>query len=106
MKLEVHNRCNSGRARFLEKIPVLPKWSKNGSFRLYFKFSSLLLAENVLKCAPYCRKSGKKVHMSRKILVLVFLGLEALGQSDHSNLQMVIIVLVVVLAGVPLCMIL
>jgi len=53
-----------------------PKCPKNGPFQLYFKFQSLLLAENILKCASYFKKSGKTIHMSRKILVLQFLGLK------------------------------
>jgi len=53
-----------------------PKYPKNGPFRLNFKFLSLLLAENLQKCALYCRKSVKTIHMSRKILVLEFLGLK------------------------------
>ena len=58
-----------------------PNWAKRAQkgpkmdlFDLFFKILSLVLAENVLKCAPYCRKSDDTIPMSRKNLVLVFLG--------------------------------
>ena len=68
----------------------VPKWSENAPFPLYFTFLSLFVAKNAQKCVPYCRISDKIIHMSRKILIFEFLGLEALGELDHSILQVVI----------------
>jgi len=79
MKLEIHKGEKVSGLIFGENYgfaQIGPKYPKNGPFQLYFKFQSLLLAENILKCASYCRKSGKTIHMSRKILVLKFLGLK------------------------------
>ena len=61
------------RTKFWGKILVLPELGKNGPKCIYFKYLSLVLAENVLNYAPYCRESDNTIHMSRKGVVLEFI---------------------------------
>ena len=58
----------------IAKILLIQIFNQNGQFWLNFKILSLVFAENVLKCAPYCRKSDYTIHVSRKTLVLEFSG--------------------------------
>ena len=73
MKLDVHKCEKMSEPNFGGKFWFCPNWAKMAQKCIYFKYLSLVLAENVLKCVPYCRESDNTIHMSRKGVVLEFI---------------------------------